>query len=335
MLAAILVSACVSDPSSSGPPVGPPSARGVYVVNEGGFGQGNASLTYYDPATGRVEEDVFAAVNGRPLGDVANSMVIRGGRGYIVVNNSNTVEVIDVSNHSSVGTINVGTGRSPRQMVFLNDSTAAVTALYDDAVILLNLRTLTTAERIPVGPNPDGIALDGRKAFVANSGLGSGHTVSVIDLDLLAAVRTIDVPTNPYEVHRTGEGLIYVLCAGTFLPPTPASIVVLDPVTERLIDTIALGAQAFRMGMGTGGRAYVPLGDSVLTLNTREHRVEGTLTRGMAFYGVAVDTASHIVYLSDAGNFTQAGSVHLVAESGLPITTFVAGVIPGWFAFKR
>ena len=56
---------------------------------------GNASLSYYDPETKRVENEVFARANAQKLGDVAQSMTMHGGLGWIVVNNSGVIFAIE------------------------------------------------------------------------------------------------------------------------------------------------------------------------------------------------------------------------------------------------
>ena len=66
----------------------------------------------------------FLKCNGRPLGDVPNSMIINGYLAYIVVNNSGKIEVINRNSLESVATINGLI--SPRNMAVVNDNKAYV-----------------------------------------------------------------------------------------------------------------------------------------------------------------------------------------------------------------
>ena len=78
---------------------------GLFVVNEGCFQYGNATLSFYDPQSRTVENEIFFRANGMKLGDVAQSMTIYGGLGWIVVNNSHVVFAIDTDNFVERGRI--------------------------------------------------------------------------------------------------------------------------------------------------------------------------------------------------------------------------------------
>ena len=112
------------------------SGEGLFITNEGNFQYGNATLSYYDPATRTVENEVFYRANGMKLGDVAQSMVIRDGVGWIVVNNSHVIFAIDIETFREIGRIENLT--SPRYIHFLSDEKAYVSQLWDNRIFIVN-----------------------------------------------------------------------------------------------------------------------------------------------------------------------------------------------------
>ncbi|MDE6269370.1 MAG: glutaminyl-peptide cyclotransferase, partial [Muribaculaceae bacterium] len=112
--------------------------RGLFVVCEGNFQYGNATLSYYDPATDNVENEVFFRANGMKLGDVAQSMTAYDNKGWIVVNNSHVVFAIDLNTFKETGRIENLT--SPRYIHFVSDDKAYITQLWDNRIFIVNPR---------------------------------------------------------------------------------------------------------------------------------------------------------------------------------------------------
>lgn len=73
----------------------------LLVLNEGGWGHNNSSISRVDVATSNCTPDYFAQVNGRSLGDVAQDIIIVGSKAYATVTFSNSLEVIDPTNGKS------------------------------------------------------------------------------------------------------------------------------------------------------------------------------------------------------------------------------------------
>ncbi|MBQ6096668.1 MAG: hypothetical protein IJK99_02865 [Bacteroidales bacterium] len=70
-------------------------ADNLLVLNEGGWGKNNAGISRVNVASGNCTPNFFADNNGRGLGDVAQDLIIAGGKAYATVTFSNSLEVMD------------------------------------------------------------------------------------------------------------------------------------------------------------------------------------------------------------------------------------------------
>src|SRR4051812_27111387 len=84
-----------------------PESKGVYIMNEGNFNFGNGEVSFYDPGTNEVSNSLFHTANGYSLGDVVQSMYIKDSLAFIVVNNSQKIEVVKIPSFKQVRAITI------------------------------------------------------------------------------------------------------------------------------------------------------------------------------------------------------------------------------------
>lgn len=336
----LLVLTACSEDNGTNPPVTPEGPRGLYILNEGNFQRGNATLSFFIPDSNIVYNDLFQAVNARPLGDVGNSITVHNGLAYLVVNNSHKIEVIDAATHKSVRTVTSPAGASPRQIVFAENGYGFISNLLDNSVSVYNPSTGTLDGKITVGANPDGIAAAGTTAVVANSGFGAGNTVSLIDADTRAVVKTVSVGDYPTSVLALSQYAAAVLCSGDYGDPndtnddTPGMLYVIDLQTRRVADSLVLGGHPQRLARDTDGHLYTLHETGV----TRIHLASKTLTRDFIpgyFYGIFIDTTERTIYLTNPIDYVQPGKLESYTMSGSKQRTFDVGIIPGAMAINK
>ncbi|MEZ5007500.1 MAG: hypothetical protein R2753_05010 [Chitinophagales bacterium] len=111
---------------------------GLWIVNEGGFTFGQASLSFLDLVEDSMYNKVFEGINGRLLGDVFQSINFYKGKAYLTVNNSQKIEVVDSLTFESIATI---TGfNSPREIVGYQNK-LFITDLYSNKMKVVDATT--------------------------------------------------------------------------------------------------------------------------------------------------------------------------------------------------
>ena len=70
----LIITSCIKVPNSKD--LNFTFKGGVFIVNEGNYRSGNGSLSFYSYDSSKIFNDLFYSINGRPLGDVPNSMAI-------------------------------------------------------------------------------------------------------------------------------------------------------------------------------------------------------------------------------------------------------------------
>jgi len=333
--------------SKTNNPVNPPpsaNSSGVYVVNEGLFGLNNASLSYKNLEDGTVTNNAYSSANNEnPLGDNANSMTIFGSKGYIAVDNSNKVEIINLDDFKSFGFIDLGINGSPREIYVKDENTAYVTSLNSDQVAKLNLQSKTVTTRIDVGSKPEGIKGANGKLFVANSGFGFGNTISVIDVASDLVVATLQVGLNPRTVLNGLDNFIYVVSSGSFNDTSIFSgIYKIDPAANMVVDSILVKKNPGEASFTNATTMLVVNNDGVVKVDLPTKSVSATLLiSGMTvnsffgvIYSIAFDETRQVIYCGNPKDFTQNGEVVTFDLNGNETGRFNVGLNPGTIVIR-
>jgi DNA-binding beta-propeller fold protein YncE len=325
--------------------------QGLFVVNQGNFMYGNASLSYYDPETREVFNEAFFQTNALPLGDVAQSMVIRDSLGYAVINNSGRIYVFDVQDFRLVGKITGLT--SPRHLHFISDTKAYVTDLYARSIAIVDPSRMEVSGAIPVNNPGSGFSQHATEQmvqvdkYVYTNCWSYDHMILVIDSETDQVVDSIEVVKQPNSMVLDRYRNLWVLSDGGF----PES-----PYGYELAGLMKIGAGSgkaeiiHRFSQGDTPRELTinGSGDTLYFLNRGVYRhavladgdpellIEGpSPAHGqMGFYALAVDPSSSELYVADAMDFVQRGRVYRFTPECQAIDTFLVGIGPGAFCFK-
>ncbi len=311
------------------------SAADVVVVNEGNFQWGNASVSLYNSQTDEVLEEVFRNNNQDvPLGDVFQSMTQIGSTGYLVMNNSNHIKLVDLNTFKSLGRIDQL--NSPRYMLPISQQKAYVSDLYEKAIYVVDLQAKQVVGSITAGGHTEEMILLNGRAFVTQV---DSNEVLVIDTQQDSIIHRIKTAASPRYLELDKNQKLWVSCTGR--GDQPSALLQINPSSLNIEKRLTDQSQAGFIGeielspnkeelyyLSHTGLKKISITDSLLSAT------DFISSQNRNIYGFSVNPSNGEIYLCDAIDFQQNGRIYQYAASGALLNDFSVGIIPGDVYFK-
>lgn len=337
LLAGILFS-CKKDvppqkPGSSGSIT---TNKKLIICNEGNFGTANSTITLYDPVSGGIVPDAYGPANSNQyIGEVTQSMAKFNEKYYWVVNGSKKITITD-KNFTKLTQV---TGFiSPRYMEFVSNSKAYVSNLQlstsmANYIQVLDLNTNSISKNIRVDGWTEHMAQSYGKVFVTNQRKKYLYIIDAASDNLMDSVYLN--ATSACIVKDQNEAL-WVSCNADAANNIPARLVKVDPITHQVVSDISLQTTQNSISVLTinsaGSTLYYLLGDLYrMPVSSSSGSSNSLVQQGtMTFYGLCADPSDETIYLSDAIDYNQNGSILRYKSDGSYLGTFKAGISPGF-----
>ncbi len=316
----------------------------LFIINEGNFQYSNASLSVYDTETHEVINEAFIKANGMKLGDVAQSMTIHDGKGWIVVNNSNVVFAIDPLTCKERGRIENLT--FPRYMHFVSDSKAYVTQLWDNRIAIVDPRSYSVTSHIEVpGMKPGTGSTEQMVAygnFVFCNCWSYQNRIIKIDTRSDEVVASLEVGIQPNSLALDCNGKLWTVTDGGYegspFGYEPPALVRIDAETFTIEEkfVFALGDACSEICLNGQKDKIYWINDDIweMNVNASTPPSEPFLKAGdTLYYGLTVAPSSGDVYIADAIDYQQSGRIYRYSKEGKLIDQFNVGVSPGAFCW--
>ncbi|MFC2086820.1 YncE family protein [Bacteroidota bacterium] len=320
-----------------------PIRQGVFILNEGNFNSSNGSISFYNTEQRKVYHHVYFSANERSVGDVVNSMEIIDTLGFIVINNSAKIEVVGINSIKSIATI-IGF-KSPRHLKRVSFSKAFVSDLYADKLFIIDLDSLAVTGTIEIGYSSENILVYENLVFVtfwSNYKFPdqSNDTILVIDANSDKIISKIKVGIEPNSLVIDKHENVWILCSGGYNHSIQPELYKFNIEKLRIEHNYQFENKASSPTRLTINKEK----DTLLFLNKHVYRMlikDDSLPdkpiikneKGY-FYSLGQNPGNSEIYVSDALNYQDNGTVFRYSPKGALIDSFKAGIIPTAFVFK-
>lgn len=318
--------------------------EGIFVLNEGGSGQG--SVSYISKDLNTFTQNAYTAVNGDDLlGNYVQSIFFDGDTAYIIAGGSNKITVVNRNTFKIIAKIETGLV-NPRYGV-VKDGKAYVTNANtyfseknpagntDDYIAIIDLKTNTYESKIELNATANRIVLENGKLYITEPYNSDKLLIVNPATKALETPIAIGSAANTMEVK---DGILYVLRS----PFEANSEIVKVKLSDNSLTKITFPAtlkNANNLDIDQN-KIYYTSETSVYGMNISETVASDiailTYNSKSAYgkmYGFAVN--NNRFYIADGGDFSAKSKAYVYSITGTLEKEFTVGVGPNGFYFNN
>lgn len=340
-LFAFFLNACSDDNDKPEEPLGD-YEKGYFIANEGPFQNGSGSITFVGD-DGQVSQNVYKSVNSEDLGNIVNSMTIVNDRGYIVVNNSNKIVVVNKYTMKKEAVIEGNSIVNPRFLV-VNNGKGYISNWGDplnsddDFITVISLETNEILGMIPVGEGPEKMIVDTDNLYVClQGGYGSNNKIVVIDTNDDSVVTNLTVGDVPNSIVADDNGNLWVLCGGNPAwtgSETPGFLFKIVPGNNSLSSMEFDSTEHPSLLNSDAGNLYYSLNGKIFQMSDSDNSLPSEGLTGMDGFYYSMTVRNGELFATDAGDYASEGNLKVFSLSaGTLLETITTGIIPGQVVF--
>ena len=287
--------------------------KGMFVVCEGIFGQANGDISFYDSKLNQSIKTLYSSVNGIAPGDVVQSFEIVDNLGFIVVNNSQKVTVVDMKDFKVVKTIS---GFSyPRSVVRADKNSVYVSngnGTADNYIYSIDLVSLKKTDSLKVTTGPEKLIAVNSKVYAAVAGgwNNDGTTVVEINPATFTISNTFQVAAVPVDIVADKNNHIWAYCKGvadfsnwpnvTYTNAGISKINVSTKAVSTFPFTTMTSSGINNIAASKDGNTIYYLNDGLYSMSSTASVLPAKKLIDQQFYGMDVDPVSgNIVCLDE------------------------------------
>lgn len=320
--------------------------NGMLILNQGNFGQGNSSISYFSYDYETFQSNAFQAVNPTVnLGDTGQDIGFFEEKAFVVMNNSNKIEIINRYTLIHIATISSNLN-NPRYITFAQGK-AFVTNWgsgmnpNDDFVAVFNLDDFSLNANIPVVEGPERILTHNNNVYVAHEGgFNFNNKVTIINAVNNQISEVVEVGDVPKSL-QVSENHVYVLCGGKpswTKSETAGSLYKINAEQEsNLVFTFENSEHPSHLILELN-QFYFTIDAEIYQMNINAESapttpIFETTTQGVyGIYSMAIRNG--LIYIGDAADYNSNGKILIFQTNGTIVQEKTVGVIPAGFYFN-